>query len=638
MKHPFNWAAASGFALLVAACYWPGLGGGFAFDDYHNIVDNPALQPPALTLQSLWEAATSNASGPLKRPLAALSFLVNFKLFGAGAFAFKAVNLGLHLLNGVLVFALLNLLLPQVLRDGDTARRAALWTTALWLLHPLQVSTVLYVVQRMTSLAAGFTLLALWAYLRLRLADIQGLPLNRLRHWVGFVLAAIAGLACKETALLIPVYIGVIELCALRFERAPGLRRLMGAGVVLGGLGLTAMVLGSDVLERWFAARPFSAGERLLTETRVLWFYLGEILLPHFGRMALFHHFAPLSTDLLHPWTTLLACAAWLLVLITAWLARRRMPVLGLAVGGFLGGHLLESTVVPLDLVYEHRNYLPSLGPLLGVGTTLAHIGRHQPGHARLVGLGMLLVLAAMTATRAWQWRDPYTHALLEARHHPQSWRPHYELGRLELMLYRETREPSLLKSARNHLRKAAAVGDDDFMPLIALVNSYPLTGRDPPRALQAALGSDLATGNLSTQRLFAVYLISRCQQPDGGCPVRPDLVLGVVEALLRHPDLTPARRAVVLRQLATYYALALADYPAAARVTDEVLRLTPDDHQQRLAYVHLLLAQQRYPAARVALDTLQTSQPWWRAWVDPEFVRLLKKAQRQLDDMAPAQ
>jgi hypothetical protein len=623
------WFAALFLAILA---YLPGLNGGFAFDDYHNVIDNPALQPPALSAQALWEGVTSNASGPFKRPLAALSFLANFLLFGASALAFKAVNLAIHLANGALVFAVLCQILPRLMGPGPASHFAARAGTALWLLHPLQLTSVLYVVQRMTSLAAFFTLLAIWGYLRLRLAVIEsGRPASWLAS-AGVALAFGAGVACKENALLLPVFLVLIEATVLHFAGAPRLKRLAITAICGAMVGLGVWLVATDYLHQAFAARPYSGGERMLTELRVLWFYVGQLVFPHPGRMALFHEFTPVSTALWQPWSTLLALSAWLTAGALAWHLRRKLPVFAFGFGWFLIGHLLESTIVPLDLVYEHRNYLPSLGPLMIVAAGLGALSVRDFAVARAVVIGACLILASMTAYRAWQWSDPYTHALLEARHHPHSYRPHYELGRLEILLYQETGETAALRSARRRLNTAVRVGNDDFMPLIALVNSYPVADAEPPARLRARLRRDLATHALTAQRLNAVYLVGRCQHADGPCPLRPELVLDVAGALLQNPDLTPPGRAMVLQQLANYYALALADYAAAERVMAEVLELTPENLQQRLGYVHILLAQKKYAEARSQIALLDARRTLWRRIVDPEFNRVLDKARGLVD------
>ena len=170
MKLPRKLQAAALLATLalVALAYLPGLRGPFVFDDYPNILNNPPVALTELTPQALRAAALSNTSGPLGRPLAALSFaLDHYRAGGFYPLAFKLTNLAIHLLNVLLVYALAGRLARR-LGAGEMAPAVALFCALLWGLHPLQLTSVLYVVQRMTSLAATFTLAAMLCWLQAR--------------------------------------------------------------------------------------------------------------------------------------------------------------------------------------------------------------------------------------------------------------------------------------------------------------------------------------------------------------------------------------------------------------------------------------------------------------------------------------
>ncbi|MBK8894756.1 MAG: hypothetical protein IPN64_12110 [Propionivibrio sp.] len=163
---------------LAVACYLPGLTGHFIFDDGVNIRLNPLLRIDSLDFSTLWQAASSGGTRPLSRPISMASFALDFYFFGMSPYYFKATNLAIHLANGLLVFVLVKLLLGLHLRirgaaDNNTASWIGIAVAAIWLLHPFNLTGVLYVVQRMTSLAALFTLagLALYMYGRKKLLD-----------------------------------------------------------------------------------------------------------------------------------------------------------------------------------------------------------------------------------------------------------------------------------------------------------------------------------------------------------------------------------------------------------------------------------------------------------------------------------
>ena len=498
MKLTPTWHAAVLFAALalVALAYLPGLRGPFVFDDYPNILNNPTVAVTEFTPQALHTAAVSNNSGPLGRPLAALSFaLDHYRAGGFYPLAFKLTNLAIHLLNVLLVYVLAGRLARRLGAD-EIAPAVALFCALLWGVHPLQLTSVLYVVQRMTSLAATFTLAAVLCWLQARerwsgwgprgvgdaaystagaghardrdaatghdgahlpTAAVAGMGRsyngNAAGRFpaLGWLLACGVffglGLLSKENAILLPLYLGVIELClwrqaGTRPQPDPGRRAATGFFVVtllaplLVGLALFAWQPG--LLLDGYASRPFTLGERLLTESRVLWFYVGLVLLPTPARLGLYHDDITLSTGLLEPWTTLLALDGWLLVLMAAILLRRRAPVFAFGVLWFLAGHALESTVVPLEIAHEHRNYLPSFGLLFAAVYGVARFAHHAR-RGRLYGaLGMAAVAAFAFGTfgRAASWHSEDT--IIEAlyRHHPQSASAQQMMGELMLKRY----------------------------------------------------------------------------------------------------------------------------------------------------------------------------------------------------------
>ncbi|MBX9607896.1 MAG: hypothetical protein K2Y51_16845, partial [Gammaproteobacteria bacterium] len=200
-------------AALAVLVYLPGLPGDFAFDDYHAIVNNAALDLPRLDVDALLDAALSaQYTGPLSRPLAMLSFAANRTLFGPDALSFKLVNIAVHGLNAVLVYLVLARLLPALAPRAPAGLPLAL--AALWAAHPLNLTAVLYVVQRMTSLSATFVLLTLWLYLGARQRQCAG----QAPPWVAWLAVAAAGTAAvlvKETALCLPLWFLLLEAFVL---------------------------------------------------------------------------------------------------------------------------------------------------------------------------------------------------------------------------------------------------------------------------------------------------------------------------------------------------------------------------------------------------------------------------------------
>lgn len=425
-----------GLLALTTLLYLPGLSGPFLFDDVTNILRNDALRLDSLSPQALLRAAWSLESGPLKRPLAYLSFALNHYFAGSyNAFAFKATNLAIHLLNTLLVAALAWRLGAGALANQPARRRGfALLTAAIFALHPLALSPVLYVVQRMASLSTLFVLASVVCLLRARttipcnIGKGGGLP-----GWLapfGWLLAGglfgLCGLFTKENAALLPLfYLLADRVC---FADAPYWRWLgrpdRAGRLTRGALWLLAAAAAG--LLAWhvapgYAARPFTLTERVLTEGRVLWFYLGLFALPRIDAFGLYHDDIAISTGLLTPWTTLpallgLAALTWL-----GFRLLRRAPLVGFGLLWFLTGHLMESTLIPLEIAHEHRNYLPLVGLACASAWLLVDFYQRAARPA-LVATGVVLaVLTATTALRAMEWRDSVTFTRYQVLHHPES-------------------------------------------------------------------------------------------------------------------------------------------------------------------------------------------------------------------------
>lgn len=424
--------------MLTVFVYWPGLAGGLLMDDYENLRILEAFDKGQM---SWWQAVFTTSSGPLGRPLAMLSFTANMFASGPDVWVFKYTNLMIHLLCGVFVYwlamRLFMLLYPD--KRGPFHSTLALAVAACWLLAPLSLSTTLYIVQRMTQLSALFALIGLLSYVIGR-SNIDTKPFA---GWT-LIISAVAvwlpaSLLSKESGALLPLLLLSVEVFVFRF-RATGLHRkalhfFFFACVGLPALAaLVAFMLSPGIVFAGYEGRPFSFSERVMTEPRILFFYLKNLILPEGNGMGLFHDDYPLSAGLLSPPTTLLAILFWAATLILAMAARRRIwwPVLFGPVF-FLAGHAIESTVFPLELVFEHRNYLPSFGifftVVYGCSLLLDRLPSPKPIVALLVALPMLYGFATYQRAETWSSWDKM---LLSAeKSHPNSPRVHVELATL---------------------------------------------------------------------------------------------------------------------------------------------------------------------------------------------------------------
>lgn len=405
--------------LLVAMVYWPGLTGPFLFDDFPALVSNARVHVAAGDWPALWRAATSFDPGGTGRQLAMASFGLNHMLGGLHPWGWKLGGLLVHLLNALLVYVLC-LRLQALAGVRQWLRLSAFAVALLWAVHPLQVSTVLYVVQRMETLCLTFVLLALLAYLRGRKAQLAGL-----RGWPWLLVCALCfvlALGAKESALLLPLYTLALELSLLGFAgHTLGQRRFWRWGYAVGcGLAVVLFLAvalpyyGGSASYEW---RDFSASGRVLSQLRILPLYLGQMLLPLPASMTFYYDDFVASTSLLQPWTTLAGGLLLAGLLVVAWRLRQRAPLAALGVFWFFAAHAITSNVIALELVFEHRNYFALLGVLLVLAEGVRRIPVRDGPAIKMAGVGAAIALIGLLGLlRAATWGN----GLLLATEHAQ--------------------------------------------------------------------------------------------------------------------------------------------------------------------------------------------------------------------------
>lgn len=405
--------------LLTVCCYALGLNSGFYLDDFGNLSELAEVEN-----NGFFYYVFSGFAGPSGRPLSLLTFALQYPAWPDNPAAFKAVNLALHCANGILVWLISARLIRPLEQDRGRRRLFVFFTTAMWLLHPLQLSTVLYVVQRMTLLSALFTLAGLWAYLHCRDEVIQRPgPRAYLKFMAPVALCLLLAILAKENGILLLLYIIVIEK-TLYASRGAGLKNGLLLVLALPLFALLVYLLRDlDGLIASYEFRPFTLAERLLTQPSVLLIYLKNILLPMYGAYGLYHDDFPVSAGLLAPPYTLLAVAALFLLFLAGLGFRKSAPVFGFAVLWFLAGHALEASFVNLELYFEHRNYLPLLGILFGLNYLLLKFikRRRYRLSAGLAGLVYGALVMGAFYLEVTLWSEPRLQALEWVKNHPDS-------------------------------------------------------------------------------------------------------------------------------------------------------------------------------------------------------------------------
>jgi len=385
--------------LLIGICYSNSLQNEWHFDDYPNIIENTNIHIKSISLGDISDRFFSGEGNrKIDRPVAFLSFALNYYFTGLDTTGYHLVNIGIHIVCAAfvyLVFVRTLLLFSDELKEGRqfflSPRDIALLGTALWALHPIQTQAVTYIVQRMASLAAMFYMIALYSYLCFRTSKGNG-------RWF-FLLSALLfwllGVGTKENAILLPLSLLVYEVAFFKLPIRNAVKYALFAGVIVAlGSVLVASGLGKGLLEIIldpYGGRPFSLGQRLLTEPYVLSRYLFLIFFPTS------HLLTPgsdmfLSKGLFDPPSTIMALVFISLLVVAGVMYLKKFPVLCYAILFYFINHLVESSFIGLELYFEHRNYLPSVFIYLAIAYALTNAIVHYRRQAKTFMAGLLSI------------------------------------------------------------------------------------------------------------------------------------------------------------------------------------------------------------------------------------------------------
>lgn len=616
-------------ALAIAvtiAIYWPGLHGGFIFDDFANIVDNSRLKIQDLTPGELVRAADSGTAGPTKRPLSMISFALNFYFGGLSPFFYKLTNLIIHVLNGLLIFVLARACLEGSGRvSREKAITIALATSAAWLLHPLNLTSVLYVVQRMSSLSTLFTLLALYSYVYVRLGKFKSdsvfLAIGALT-----IFAALATLS-KENGVLTFAYALIIEICFLKFltkDRVRGkLLVAFFAIVVLLGIGTNLLVFTAwkGWLDEIYISRDFTLSERLLTESRAVLFYLKMLFLPNISELGLYHDDFTVSKSLFDPPTTFVSLIIITVLLVIAITLRNRAAMLSFAVLWYMTGHVVESTYLPLELVHEHRTYLANFGPLFLVCMILFSPPKDllTPASWRYLGIGFLSVLALVTLIRSGQWENPVIHAALEAENHPESYRANYEIGMM-LVVHNRDKVPEYYDRAAWHFKKATAIASHRQKALFATLQTSFIRGEEPDASIVETLIQRLRAEPFQSAEVLDFEAFVKCVKKQV-CKVDEQVVQAIFGAVLKNPTVHSKAKARLWNIHGIYVAEVLGNYDEAWRSFQRAVEVHPSELPYRANAIRMLIATGDKQAAVAELNYMRRLDKWGR--METSFLEL---------------
>ena len=416
-------------ALAVILVYASTLTSPFIFDDEHTIKDNIYIRLTRIDISALQEAAFDSPHP--HRPISNIGFALNYYLHRKNVVGYHAANIMVHLITALLFFSLIKTTLgtPAFALDSKTISLIALLSALIWSIHPIQTQSVSYVVQRMNSQATMFFLMSMLLYARSRLATRR----SRSRMMLcGCIVSGLLAVGSKEIAATLPFFILLYEWFFFQDLDAGFPKKYIPAillVVVLSG-ALSLYFLEGKPMERLlagYAHRDFSPVQRLLTEARVVIFYFSLLLLPHPSRLNLDHDFT-ISDSLLTPPSTLVALILIAGLIVASVLLARKHRLLSFSIIWYLGNLVIESSIVGLEIIFEHRLYMPSLFLVAAVVYTAVTLIR-----PKWVVVGAIIAAGIAgswwTYQRNLTWADPAVFWKDVVGKSPDKPRPYNNLG-----------------------------------------------------------------------------------------------------------------------------------------------------------------------------------------------------------------
>lgn len=479
----------------------------FHYDDYSNIVEHSPVHWNELSLgnaKKLFEG-WGEEGAPRERWLSFLTFALNYYFGGLNVKGYHAVNTAIHIINGILLYLFLykTLTLPSLRQYFEReAGCISFLSSLLWLSNPVQTQAVTYIVQRMTSMAAMFYLLALLFYIKGRLSE------GRIRWiwWMLFGIAFILSTASKPLSVTLPLMIAIYEICFLYRGNFTDILRLKRTYILMAIVMIVLPAVAVKYMLEMEIPVGFGLKERVYTEVRIIMHYMALLSLPLPERMSLNYDY-PLSRTLLEPLTTFFSLSAIILFITWAALNIRRRPLLSFFLFWFLITVSAEALPLATELIFEHRCYLPSMAlfPAVVVGAhsvwKVDSFGRRA---AIAISIIVLILFSVNTYRRNLIWSDGSSVYSDSVRKYPRSLEARLNLGTYYLnngmydeaiaqltkarelhprrsniykYLWRAYHEKGLYEMAIIAIKRSIELGGNSFEAYAALGNSYLLKG-----------------------------------------------------------------------------------------------------------------------------------------------------------------
>ncbi len=393
-------AILSVFAALTLGIYSNTFTSPFIFDDLPYILNDPHIRMTELTWNNIEKAALEGS--PRHRLLPNVSFAVNYYFGRYHVTGYHVINVMIHIFTGIILFAFIKFTVYLESRRSEKPDYPLLipfFTAMIWLAHPVNTQTVTYTCQRMAGMAAMFYILSMLFYVYAR-SSIRSEPRCYAKGFVlfiGCIISGVCAVGSKENAGALPLFILLYEW--FFFQDLKSIRTNKKFFLIICGLsllfGIIAIIyLGENPVTRIlksYTIRDFTLPQRLMTESRVVVYYISLFFFPFPARLTLEHDY-PLSLSFIDPITTVISIIT-IIALIGMAVGRARRDRLGsFCILWFFGNLLIESSVIGIEIIFEHRTYLPFMMASLLLVILITRIIKHKKLMAGLLGCALILI------------------------------------------------------------------------------------------------------------------------------------------------------------------------------------------------------------------------------------------------------
>jgi len=280
---------------------------------------------------------------------------------------------------------------------------------------------------------------------------------------------------------------------------------------------------------------------------------------------------------------------------------RRQLPLFSLGILWYFAAHLLTATIIPLELVFEHRNYFASIGLLLALAALLLEI----PSQFTLLRFALPILVLGWFAAVLWlqthEWGNPVRFGYAEALEHPESPRANYELGRTLVVISDYRPDSKLISPAMQAFEKAAKLPNSGVAPLAAMILVAAHTRQQVLPQWWSLLKQKLVAQPPSEEDIGALQSLVTCQH-QGVCSLPPQEMLSAFLAAMDHPN----SRARLMAAYGAFAANQLRDYALAETLFKDAIAASPQVEGYRIDLARIFYLQGQFSQASLTVNQIQ--------------------------------